>query len=372
MKASLKIVAGGADRKIIPLKRGKYGIGRAEGMAIQIDSRQVSRQHAEIVVEENCIRLVDLGSANGTVLNGVPVENEKLRNGDRISIGEVVIEFESDIPDETKRSPVTRFPQKKTLRSVARPAEARPSRNPRSVRFVVTGALMLLSASISIFGSLAFRSVMIDRLEAASLERAQSLIRYMAEKNREDLRLGNELLLDADSILQEKGVREAEIVGTKGRILAPISKLHQVTNDLFVKEALAQKSDRPILPSPRLGDGTYVLVHPIRAYDDAHGVYETLGVAKILFSPEDAVGSVSAMNRLIFVILGLAVGLSLLLGWLLSKPLTQPLVRLAERIHLHRAGHAASDDNSGADQVPFSDWAPLVDAVDRLTEDREE
>ena len=106
--------------------------------------------------------------------------------------------------------------------------------------------------------------------------RANELVRYLAEKNREDLRLGNDLLLDVESVARERGVREALVVDAKGRILAPVSRINQSSKDPFTLEALQQNSDRKIQPSPRLRNGTHIFLHPIRAYNEGLGTYETL------------------------------------------------------------------------------------------------
>jgi DNA-binding response OmpR family regulator len=69
-------------------------MGRAVENDIVITSKRVSREHAHVQRQGRRMVLVDLGSTNGTFLNGervmVPVE---LRDGDGISIGDVVLTF---------------------------------------------------------------------------------------------------------------------------------------------------------------------------------------------------------------------------------------------------------------------------------------
>jgi len=55
-----------------------------------------SRQHARIRRTEDGFVLADLGSTNGTLVNDVPIQEHVLDNGDRITIGETVLEFRSD------------------------------------------------------------------------------------------------------------------------------------------------------------------------------------------------------------------------------------------------------------------------------------
>ena len=46
----------------------------------------VSKQHCRIVVEEEQVVVEDLGSANGTFVNGEPIEKAHLKDGDRLGI----------------------------------------------------------------------------------------------------------------------------------------------------------------------------------------------------------------------------------------------------------------------------------------------
>jgi sigma-B regulation protein RsbU (phosphoserine phosphatase) len=72
-------------------------IGRASECAIPIKDRYLSRHHAEIVSRDGRWVLKDCGSANGTYLNGVRVEQDSpLRGGDRIRIGDTEIVFETE------------------------------------------------------------------------------------------------------------------------------------------------------------------------------------------------------------------------------------------------------------------------------------
>jgi DNA-binding response OmpR family regulator len=69
-------------------------VGRGVENDIVVTSRRVSREHAQVRKEGRRVILIDLGSTNGTFLNGervlAPVE---LRDGDSVSIGDVVLAF---------------------------------------------------------------------------------------------------------------------------------------------------------------------------------------------------------------------------------------------------------------------------------------
>lgn len=80
-----------------PLKSGANTIGRRSGNDVIVDDPYVSGSHAEIAIDETGAYLTDVGSTNGTMLNGEPVSaNERmtLNGGDEITVGNTVLRFE--------------------------------------------------------------------------------------------------------------------------------------------------------------------------------------------------------------------------------------------------------------------------------------
>jgi DNA-binding winged helix-turn-helix (wHTH) protein len=72
----------------LPLYEGENLIGRAPDAVITIPSMKVSRHHAQITIEGETATLDDLGSKNGTFLNGTRVQQRvPLNGGDLVSIG---------------------------------------------------------------------------------------------------------------------------------------------------------------------------------------------------------------------------------------------------------------------------------------------
>ena len=73
----------------IELPPGESVVGRSRACAVQIAETTVSRQHAIFVVEPGRVKLRDLGSSNGTFVNGQRVDGEMaLADGDRVVVGE--------------------------------------------------------------------------------------------------------------------------------------------------------------------------------------------------------------------------------------------------------------------------------------------
>jgi len=315
MKALLRILSGANEKGVIDLEIGTYTIGRDEDAEIKIDSRQVSRKHAQIIVSEHHVRLVDCGSANGTLVNGKPFQSGPLYEGDQIQVGDVTFEYEPKRAMQlftSNASPGDAYTVRKTTTRRTVGKETKPT---LSVQLILTTALSFLLIGFTLISGSLFRSALIHRLEKDALQKGSDLVRYLAEKNREDIRVGNTLLIDLESVKKEKGVKEAVLVNSSGKVIAPINQIGQTENDPFTAEALSQNSDRNILPSPPFSDGTRIYVHPIRAYNDKVGTYETIGAAKIIFSPAEHMGSLHQFNLVLFGMLIFSVLLSAFTAW---------------------------------------------------------
>jgi hypothetical protein len=68
-------------------------IGRSPDCNLQLDDPTVSRRHAEIRVTDQGCWLEDLGSANGSFVNGVPIASTPLDHGDVVGIGAIDVGF---------------------------------------------------------------------------------------------------------------------------------------------------------------------------------------------------------------------------------------------------------------------------------------
>ncbi len=73
--------------------RGLLSIGRDESADLTVPFEGVSRRHAELSVQAGAARLRDLGSTNGTAVNGAEISEVVLEAGDRIQLGSVEFEF---------------------------------------------------------------------------------------------------------------------------------------------------------------------------------------------------------------------------------------------------------------------------------------
>jgi DNA-binding winged helix-turn-helix (wHTH) protein len=81
-------------RHSLPLTDGVHLAGRDEACALVIDADTVSRHHARITIDSGAATIEDLGSTNGTEVNGMRIcAGTQLRHGDEIRFGSEQLQF---------------------------------------------------------------------------------------------------------------------------------------------------------------------------------------------------------------------------------------------------------------------------------------
>jgi pSer/pThr/pTyr-binding forkhead associated (FHA) protein len=88
MKVQLIVVQGKPEGKVIPLVGEIFKIGRGETCHLRPNSEQVSREHAEFAITGDNVSVRDLGSRNGTLVNGKALtEACTLKDRDLVQVG---------------------------------------------------------------------------------------------------------------------------------------------------------------------------------------------------------------------------------------------------------------------------------------------
>jgi pSer/pThr/pTyr-binding forkhead associated (FHA) protein len=102
MKVKLRIVQGRPQGKSMLFPRGEYVFGRGNECHVRPNSDWVSRQHCLLRVTAEGAFLRDLGSRNGTLVNGTRLLDERpLEHGDQVQVGPLVFEvvLEESLPE---------------------------------------------------------------------------------------------------------------------------------------------------------------------------------------------------------------------------------------------------------------------------------
>ena len=82
-----------ADEKYPLEGRGPWSVGRSQENDIVINDPNVSRKHARISRADNGFVVEDLGSTNGTLLDGAPIDRERIEGGDELTFGQSTARF---------------------------------------------------------------------------------------------------------------------------------------------------------------------------------------------------------------------------------------------------------------------------------------
>ena len=135
-RASLVVRQGTRAGTVFPLTTDSVVLGREEGADISLRDPEVSRQHARVSWQAGTYVLEDLGSTNGTFLNGMQITGQRpLRPGDSIGLGQTILVLQPQAvaepaPMAAPRTAVAQPPPQPAYVPPPQPAYAPPAPRP--------------------------------------------------------------------------------------------------------------------------------------------------------------------------------------------------------------------------------------------------
>ncbi|MBV8208156.1 MAG: SpoIIE family protein phosphatase [Acidobacteria bacterium] len=119
------IVVQGQEERTLPISRSPFTIGRKTDRDLVIADPRVSREHAQILLEGNCMFIQDLGSKHGTFVNGQRVsERRQLSRNDRLDFGAEDAAYAIFDPERHSTSGVREFLSQMSGVQIATPGAA--------------------------------------------------------------------------------------------------------------------------------------------------------------------------------------------------------------------------------------------------------
>jgi hypothetical protein len=249
---ALRFISGKYQGGEYPLTdSGELVIGRASDLDLVLVEDMVSRKHAKLTLQNGGISIADLGSTNGTFVNGEKVKKAQLKLGDRVLIGTSILKVVS-VPRST--GPIDpRAAQQQLERSAA--AQERRGRS------VVQGRLEEVP--------------LVDLLQLLSTSKKTGAIVIQGYRSgRVHLRQGSVVaaVIDADPTLPPKKALYRMVAWTQGGFefvpqdgeLPRMPNEIQETTEALVMEAIQQQDElaRGTLPAPTTAIGLAMPLTP--------------------------------------------------------------------------------------------------------------
>jgi len=373
-------ISGQSSARSFILKEGDNVIGRQEGVDIRIASNGVSKKHAVINIKAGNVHISDLGSKNGTFVNGVMVKKKEINSGDKIAIhdhvyqlikGEVKIEELSgfsglenpqgeDSEYEYRGKPRLRIPGIKGAIDQFIETTVMPFFEEISKRYSVSTiiSVVLLSCIVAITLIVTVPVVQFDSmiLDKEAAQRAVYLSNLLAEENKNTVGVQSEEVPSVKAAEDVPGVIWSAVADTSGRILAPADKagdqLPGVVMDRIkeiMKGTISLKEDTVKIGANvykrsadvySIGRGEYIVTSPIKVYSEQEGQNVVTGFATLGFATSGIQNSLAGAWQRILVGMVIACFIGLMISIFFSRLFVLPFIRIYDELDLALKGEA--------------------------------
>jgi PAS domain-containing protein len=293
------------------LKEGENIVGRASESDVVLTIDGVSKRHMKISVSGDSAYIEDLGSSNGTFINGKTITKQSIQNGDKIALPNVILQILH--VQERKvivKKQVSKVAQGQEGDAVDFDDEQAPSTLIGRVIFWFKkkpmmivhgfneqyewGSLFAIVLFIFIFVNISLtiypviresRHLLVDEIKLRGEQYAVEVARAnSAALGRRDLDK-----VDTNFLDNAEGVRGYELFDIEGRIVRPLGKLNTYSSDPFSVEAQNFYKDPKNIPQTlkkELSATEIGIAVAIRAYDIKLGREEAVGIIAIRFAPK--------------------------------------------------------------------------------------
>lgn len=318
---SLKILSGSQTGQVHDLKSEKITVGREPSCDIPVSHPGISRQHFQLSLENNMATIKDLGSVNGTFVNGVLIKSTILTPGDKIACNDMIFEFNKtdkfrkSLASNPQNTPALSHAQNMpsmipeqlpseinkqgdlalSSQSYSALSDTQQSASPETTnnslfanlqnyfedvvmpgvyalakwaefRWVLGGFVLTYVFLVTVLSVFPLMQISKERILKESLLRAVDIGQTLAQRYRSAMNQG----LESTFVIQEErleGVSTALIIASDGHILAPARKIGTQVDLPFIHNARKKNT----LITEELQDNTIGVSVPIRVIDSNTG-----------------------------------------------------------------------------------------------------
>lgn len=305
----LVVVAGKLRGSEFVLEEGENVLGRDDSCSIHFPVQGVSKKHFSITVTGDTCYISDLGSSNGTFLNGKAIKRATVQNGDKIALPDTIIQV---VYVEEKKIVIHKRAQADEDEDVdfmdpGSPPDSLVAKIFWAFKFKIMPVLHGINEEYEwhhLFGILcAVFSVAIISLTifpalqdsktiliVETAKRGSSYADMVARMNNRALERRELEKVNIGFIKNEEGVKGYKLFDMQGRIVRPIEELNEnIGGDPFYTAALQWSmrtvADKSAVYKKLLDEGEIGIAKKIMAFNPRTASEEAVGVIAIKFEP---------------------------------------------------------------------------------------
>lgn len=364
MSTKLVVVSGPNRGATYFLQDGENTLGRGAECTIVLASTQVSKKHCALVQQNRKVELRDVGSSNGTFVNGVLTKKRLLQNRDRVSLGPFVLEVlipqvvvkAAAVPgaaDGTSQGfqgeagvaldlNTTQFKEeepkslwgkyKKKFDDVFLPViyDFYEKTDYPTLFGVIFAVYMFLNLGFTVYPVL-------QRSREEVLRQAESQAVYISKQvaylNRQAILEQKEGAIITDFAEAEVNVKEVVVATLEGRILAPGSRLNETYNNpLFLKYRTALQKNQNLWSKPfqrrLVEEEEVVAMTPVMVMSKAKGINVPGAVSVVIYSTATIALDPGTVGTIYFEALAWSAILGVVFLYIVFMMTNKPLLKL--------------------------------------------
>lgn len=371
---SIRFLTGKQAGQVVQLQPGTTVLGRAPGCDIVVASQGVSKQHLKIDVTADKVIVTDMGSSNGTFVNGIQIRSQRIQAGDKIGAHDVIFEITDRMvkmpsrrsrparhthPVQTNGNLAHALPQMDAMGGhqpdVVMGAPAPQEQGvPASAGFVAfakqyfetvvmpgvyklaewmefrwviamfVGAFIITVTALSSFPLM---RILKDSVERESSEHARNLAKVLADKNAPALKGGITSALSVEWV-RGRGVDKAYVLDASGLIQAPPELANKWPSEPFVNAA----RKRGVSAVEVIGNNTVAAVEPIKVFNSNINDVSAMGYAVVIYNMATLEVSEGKTLSLLIQVFCLALILGFILYIFFVKLIEHPIVLMNSQV----------------------------------------
>lgn len=360
----LRVLSGQEAGKTIQLTPGKYQIGRDPNCQIPLLSSGVSKNHATLEVTHQGVKLTDNSSTNGTFVNGIRIQSQKISTGDKVAFHDLIVDFMQapeqaigfaaatpEVQNQNQQGPMgseyqqpqdPENPQlqvpaglqgivylvKNYIDQVVMPGVYKLAEL-MEFKWLLASFVTAFIIFVTVFSSIPLMQILKESIEMESRQRAATIARTLALINQAHVSSGNNTSVSVQYALSEPGGIDAYIINSlDGSIIAPINQIGQPLDVEYVHEARKQ-SKKSV---KQINDETIVAVYPIDVYNNQSGKSEAKAFSVVVYKMGKVAVNDKSILSLFIQTLFIAIILGGVLYFFLYKLIDYPFKSLNKQL----------------------------------------